>query len=664
MSKTGSESRRRRNAEIGQELEQRVLVVAPFGRDTPLLCDILGRARIEAVPCSGVAQLVLEIARGAAATVVSEEALPRKAQAQLKTALLEQPSWSDLPVVVLFAAHRTRGNGFDVLRELGEAANLTLLERPLGITTMVSAVRTAIGARRKQYRVRDELEARQAAEASLKESEERLLFAQRAGGVGVFDWDMRSASVMWTGGMEELFGLPIGTGGGSYDDWSRRVYPEDIRRLRRLFSEWTRSDRTEEQWDYRFRHPDGGERWISARARIIRDETGAPIRMIGANVDVTAQKKVESELRRLNEELEDRIQKRTRLLAEAEAKYRGLVENTRDIPFHLAADGRIRYVGPQVMRYGFSPKDLQDRPFRIMVFKADRRRVLRSFRRMLEEGRAGPLEFRVQAADGRRYWLEERGVLHADASGTVTGLTGVLRDITQRKEVEEIQARQQSQLRQLAARLASAQDDEQRRIARGLHDDVAQLLAACSVKMALAEQAKDPIRLRKAHNEIDELLSEATEKIRSLSFELFSSTLGRLGLAQALRELCQAMSERYRMHFRIQGDEDLGGLDESTELVLFKGVRELLFNVVKHAGVKEARVLTTRHESAVEVGVEDRGAGFPEVPGREYIGMGKGLGLFGLSERMRELGGELRIESTPGVLTRVTLSVPAERMRS
>jgi signal transduction histidine kinase len=250
------------------------------------------------------------------------------------------------------------------------------------------------------------------------------------------------------------------------------------------------------------------------------------------------------------------------------------------------------------------------------------------------------------------------GLLVKDGSDQVTGVTGVLRDVTERKRVEALQARQREQLRDLAGRLASAQDEEQRRIAQGLHDDVAQILTACSLKLAVAGKAPDPVRRRALHDEIDDLLAEATEKIRSLSFELYSSALRRLGLGKGLEELCDDMSDRFGVAFEFTGPGQLPDLESATETVLFKNARELLFNVVKHAGVREATVSLIRGPDTLSLLVEDRGVGFPETPEEEHVDLGKGLGLFGVRERMLELGGGMRIETVPGRGTRVTLSLP------
>ena len=403
----------------------------------------------------------------------------------------------------------------------------------------------------------------------------------------------------------------------------------------------------------------------------------------------------EEELWRLSEELEQRIGERTAELAESEAKYRQLVEDTLDIPCAADGNGILRYVGPQAKRYGLDPAELEGRLFLDLVFADDRERVAADFMLTFEGGDGVPQEFRVQAPDGRVHWFEERTAVERDQSGTVTGFRGVLRDVTARKKAEQLQARQGEQLRHLAAKLASAQDDEQRRIAEGLHDDVAQILMACSIKMVVAERARSAEEAGAVHAEVTDLLRVANEKVRSLSFELSSSTLYRLGLRDAVRELCQTMSTRYGIRFEMQADDtpefrtraapkragkdgtpagrtsgDSPGrrraetrnrfgdegqsmdLDEATAIVLFKAARELLFNVVRHANVRRATVSLRCNGETLELAVEDRGKGFPHLSEGGDVDAGLGLGLFGIRERLSAVDGHMRIESTPDVATR------------
>jgi PAS domain S-box-containing protein len=136
---------------------------------------------------------------------------------------------------------------------------------------------------------------RKQAEVALRESEERSALAQQVGHVGVFDWDLLTDRVFWTGESEQIFGLPRGTFAGDYQGWSERVVFEDRVRLDAFFQAWLESDREEDQWEYRVLHSDRQERWVESKGHVFRDATGQPVRMIGTHLDITVRRQAEQD---------------------------------------------------------------------------------------------------------------------------------------------------------------------------------------------------------------------------------------------------------------------------------------------------------------------------------------------------------------------------------
>jgi signal transduction histidine kinase len=136
----------------------RVLVLAPFGRDGALTCDVLRHESMDCLCCENVVQLCDALRAGAGAAVVAAEALHQEAIQALITTLAEQPPWSDLPVVVATTSTQSRATREALVRALAPSAHITLLERPIRVTTLVSLVRSAISTRRRQYQLRDLIE--------------------------------------------------------------------------------------------------------------------------------------------------------------------------------------------------------------------------------------------------------------------------------------------------------------------------------------------------------------------------------------------------------------------------------------------------------------------------------------------------------------------------
>lgn len=117
-------------------------------------------------------------------------------------------------------------------------------------------------------------------EAQLRAAQERSALAQRAGQVGVFDWNPNSGEVVWTPELEELYGLEPGTFEGTYEAWSRRLLPEDERRIRRAIEDGMREGQRELAYEYQYHRPDGEVRWMATRAHLFYEE-GRPVRMVG-----------------------------------------------------------------------------------------------------------------------------------------------------------------------------------------------------------------------------------------------------------------------------------------------------------------------------------------------------------------------------------------------
>lgn len=144
-------------------------------------------------------------------------------------------------------------------------------------------------------------------EAALRVSEERLALAQRAAGIGVFDWDVPSGKVTWTEEQERLFGLEKGTFGEDFSSWEAAVLPEDLEPSNKAIAEALARHDPEINLAYRIRRPDGTVRTIDTIALFFYDEKGAPLRMVGVNIDITRYKEAENRQNLLIRELHHRV---------------------------------------------------------------------------------------------------------------------------------------------------------------------------------------------------------------------------------------------------------------------------------------------------------------------------------------------------------------------
>ena len=236
-------------------------------------------------------------------------------------------------------------------------------------------------------------------------------------------------------------------------------------------------------------------------------------------------------------------------------------------------------------------------------------------------------------------------------------LNATLEDRVARRTAE-LQKRA-TQLAGLTSELTLAEERERRRLAQILHDHLQQLLVAGKLTVEVT-RAKAPPELSDSLKHIQSLLNEAIDASRSLTIELSPPVLHEAGLGAGLGWLGQWMRDKHGLTVAVSVDESVEPTREEVRLLLFQSVREALFNVVKHAGVKAARVhMKPDGPGCLCVVVSDEGSGFdPAESDRSERGP-SGFGLFSVRERLRMLGGHLEIDSRPGHGTRVTMIAPS-----
>jgi signal transduction histidine kinase len=220
--------------------------------------------------------------------------------------------------------------------------------------------------------------------------------------------------------------------------------------------------------------------------------------------------------------------------------------------------------------------------------------------------------------------------------------------------------RKTKQLEALNARMTVLRDEERRRIARELHDSVGQLLAAISMNSALVEAESHKLSPDAARrvSENAAMVQEASKQIRTISHLLHPPLLDEAGLASALRWYVDGFSERSKIDARLDIPENLAGLSTEMELSIFRVVQECLTNIHRHAGSPTAGIRITQDEANVRVEIEDAGRGIP--PEKECAltsSVHSGVGLRGMRERLRQLGGTLQVHSN-GHGTRVVAVLP------
>jgi len=277
------------------------------------------------------------------------------------------------------------------------------------------------------------------------------------------------------------------------------------------------------------------------------------------------------------------------------------------------------------------------------VHPADREVCMNQYVAAFEARRSFELDYRLLRHDGSYRWVIDRGIPRYDPDATFLGYVGGCIDITDRKEAED-------RLRQLSIQIVHAQEAERSRIAQELHDDLSQRIATISMRLHMMFRIGENSR----RDEIDEVLHSVIDVGRDISRiarQLHPGTVEKLGLLPTLRALCKQFNSDERI-VKLVCERELPTIETDVAVALYRIAQESLRNAVSHGAATQI-IIEAIATTTVQLSIKDNGCGFDAASVRL-----SGLGLSGMAERMKNVGGVLSVVSHPGKGTTVTASVP------
>lgn len=249
-----------------------------------------------------------------------------------------------------------------------------------------------------------------------------------------------------------------------------------------------------------------------------------------------------------------------------------------------------------------------------------------------------------------------------DDEGRVSGVISLALDITERDRAEKRLLEHEAQLKSLASELSLAEERERRRLAVEVHDRISQSLGISKIRLDELRKSISSKKVVEVLNDVCNSLGQTIGDSRTLTFELSSPVLYELGFEKAVAGwLTRQIEKKHGIATDFEDDGQDKPLDDNVRVLLFRNVRELLINIIKHAQAQKVRVSIGRIDRKIHVTVEDDGVGFDPEKAAATLGELGGFGLFSIRERMEQLGGELQIVSEPGSGSRITIIAPLRR---
>jgi PAS domain S-box-containing protein len=358
-----------------------------------------------------------------------------------------------------------------------------------------------------------------------------------------------------------------------------------------------------------------------------------------------------------------------RTYRESELWFRQIANETPALLWTMAADMRRPFVNRELARFFGTDSDRLRNDWPQYIHPDDRQRVVELFERQHRARLEYRDEFRLLRVDGQARWVLAHALPRRGLDGSFAGYVGSLTDVTEQREAEQQmlhanaalaselreRTRSEREVQALTARLIRAQEEERAHLARELHDDLSQQLAAVSIAVSNLKK-RIPVGAEEAiaqSSRIQQKLVNIAECIRRLSHQLHPSVLQHSGLTAALRNYCEeyAALTSHKISFRCNGFR--ASVPPAVALCVYRVAQEALQNAVKHSRVNEAEVALEYGEGGVRLTVSDRGVGIDlEAPS------GDGLGMVSMKERTRLVNGTVEVRSRRGHGTTLILTIP------
>ncbi|MBN1102123.1 MAG: PAS domain S-box protein [Deltaproteobacteria bacterium] len=376
-----------------------------------------------------------------------------------------------------------------------------------------------------------------------------------------------------------------------------------------------------------------------------------------------------------NAQIHAQVKQAEEALRQSEEKYRVLFENAEEAIF-VSQDNGIKFANPAMEALTGYPREELIKTACGQLFHPEDRGIVmeRGRRRLRGEHLPSTHSFRLIRKNGEGIWIQVKTAVLAAWEGRPAILC-FMRDISEQKRLEtrlqlELDGRRkaaeellinQRRLRDLASQLAIAEEQERRRIATYLHDNIGPSLAMAKWRLEALTDMVETGQIKDTVTGVLDLMRQTIEDLRGFTFEISLPILHELGIAAALEWLGENLLKPHGISIEIVTEHAEKSLNRDARILFFHAARELVLNIVKHAKATNARIEIRGRGDMLVVTVVDNGKGFDVHAWRADFSTSQGFGLFNVKERIESIGGSVEIQSSASKGTRVTLRVPLHK---
>jgi PAS domain S-box-containing protein len=489
-----------------------------------------------------------------------------------------------------------------------------------------------------------EINKRKAIEQNLLHAQDVMNSAQQVAHMGSWEFDAATRKLNCSDEYFRIYGLSPQELELDLDLVHAMVHPDDRQTVRdAILATW--ATKGEYKSEKRIVRRDGTVRHVVSRGSPVLNERQELVRIIGYTLDITERKQIEQKLK------------------ESEERFRSLVNLSSD--GYWEQDAQMRFVklsAHGAHKIGVEASSLLKRTrWDLNANSCDeesRARLEANFRRREP---FYDFEYSFETESGAREYLQTSGEPIFDGNGGFLGYRGVAKVITAQRMVEEALRKSQSNLQELAAHQEQVKEEERKRIAREVHDELGGLLTGIKAYLSVCADraAGQDDTMDKLLADAADLTDRATDAVRKIITDLRPSVLDQLGLSVALQWYADEVMERTGLKCSCAIDPEIASLeiDPERSIAVFRIVQEALTNVVRHAQASSVSIHARQSGNFIVLTVEDDGKGIEA----DHLLNGQSWGLKGMYERVRHFGGHLKIVPLDTRGTLVTLELPTSQ---